>query len=215
MSDYLWNKTGAPDEEIEALEESLRPLRYRHQDLELPARAEIGRHRRAVLHRSLAAAAILLFVALAGIWVHLLRTNAHRDQPQASSNLAPPEARGRREPKPDAPQTTLAQRDAPAAAPNSSPSLSRRRQSVSAPRASQQTRRESFSLRAKNDNKIRRQTLAANVAQRLRLQETREGELAKDRLMFALNITSHKLNVAQRKIKATTTQSPAANDENR
>ncbi len=50
MSDYLWNKTGAPDEEIEALEESLRPLRYRHQDLELPARAEIGRHRRAVLH---------------------------------------------------------------------------------------------------------------------------------------------------------------------
>lgn len=213
MSDYLWDKTGEPDKEIKRLEEMLRPLRYQYQSLELPAHAKP--RRRTSIFLPLAAAAILVLSALAGIWTHFLRPNAHKAQPQAHRNLASPERGEGQESNSNTLRETFAQNAMPVAPPNLNSSLSHHRQSKISRRFCCEARHESPILRAKHDNKMRRQTLAADDAQRLRLREARAGEIAKERLMFALNITSHKLNIAQRKIKATMTQSPAANDENR
>ncbi|HEX3559324.1 MAG TPA: hypothetical protein VHU19_08965 [Pyrinomonadaceae bacterium] len=71
MSDYLWDKSGGPDAEVERLEELLGEFRHRPHPLELPS--EITgrddawpRASRAYSPAWLAIAAVLLFVVLAG-----------------------------------------------------------------------------------------------------------------------------------------------------
>ena len=211
MSDYLWDKTGETDEEIERLEETLRPLRYQHQALELPAHAKPGR--RAIVYLPLAAAAILALVALVGMRAYLLRRDSHKNLPQALSNLAIPNNRSRQESKPTAPQTTFEQMDATVAPPHLNSSPPRYQQSTKSRRTSPRRHNELLAAGAKHENKTRQQTLAGNDAQQLRLRDAREGKLAKERLMFALNITSRKLNIAQRKMNASRT--PGINEENR
>jgi hypothetical protein len=78
MSDYLWDKSGGPDAEVERLEELLGEFRHRPRPLELPPEI-IGRDdartraSRAYSPAWLAVAAALLFVVLAGALVVLRR----------------------------------------------------------------------------------------------------------------------------------------------
>lgn len=62
--DYLWDKSGEPDPQIQELEQILAPLRYQPKPLELP----VVRHRN---YLSLAAIAATLLVALlaGGLWI--------------------------------------------------------------------------------------------------------------------------------------------------
>lgn len=74
MSDYLWDKTGEPDAEVQRLEELLGNLRYEPRQLELPP--GIRRPallRRIILRPAFAAAAALVLLALAGGWLVMLR----------------------------------------------------------------------------------------------------------------------------------------------
>ncbi|MBA2341025.1 MAG: hypothetical protein H0V88_11560 [Pyrinomonadaceae bacterium] len=213
MSDYLWNKTGEVDSEIERLEEALRPLRYQPQVLELPAHAKPERPR-TTFYFPLVAAAILAIIALAGMWARLIHTDSHKNQPQAVGNLPSPDVRAPQESNPNVQQATVTQTDAPIAPQNTNSSLYYYQQSKAARHASPRTHRESLALRVKNENR-KQQTFVASDEQQARLREKREGELAKDRLMFALNITSRKLNIAQRKVAATTSHLPGVNEENR
>lgn len=73
--DYLWDRSGAPDPEIEKLEDMLRPFRYHPQTFELRAfpMVEPQTRRRGMLvswatWRPAQAAAAMLLVVLAGIW---------------------------------------------------------------------------------------------------------------------------------------------------
>lgn len=73
MSDYLWDKTGEPEEDVEQLENLLGTLRYQPRPLEIPATAmpTLARSRTATIFSRprFAIAASLLFALLAGTWL--------------------------------------------------------------------------------------------------------------------------------------------------
>lgn len=86
MSDYLWDKTGETDAEVERLEELLGGFAHEPRPLELPA----GAPQRASWTRPawLAVAAALLLALLAGAFV-ALRQPARQEVQQAGSRTPP------------------------------------------------------------------------------------------------------------------------------
>src|SRR5688572_13087421 len=65
--DYLWDKSGEPDPEIQELEQVLGTLRYQPKELEIPA--DIRPRRKSYVTRSLAIAAVVALVVLGlGVW---------------------------------------------------------------------------------------------------------------------------------------------------
>src|SRR3989442_5030867 len=74
---YLWNRTGEPDPDVQELEEILGALRYQPRPLEIPAGIQVGRHR--TFFPALAiAAAIALIAAGLGLWLNLNRQPAQQ-----------------------------------------------------------------------------------------------------------------------------------------
>ncbi|HEX6623729.1 MAG TPA: hypothetical protein VF064_08455, partial [Pyrinomonadaceae bacterium] len=74
MSDYLWDKTGEPDAEVERLEKLLGPLGHQPRALELPPAARVEQAPRRLWSRpALAAAAALALMLLAGAWLFASR----------------------------------------------------------------------------------------------------------------------------------------------
>lgn len=72
--DYLWDKSGEPDPEIQKLEEILGTLRYQPRPLELPE--DLPRQRRRSYLLWVAIAATVLVALLAGIiWLNLRSNN--------------------------------------------------------------------------------------------------------------------------------------------
>jgi len=92
MSDYLWDKTGEPDAEVERLESLLGGFGHTPRPLALPAQAEPFGRRRSWLFApaGLAAAAALLLAFLAGVTV-LVRSRASAEVKSvaASGTLRP------------------------------------------------------------------------------------------------------------------------------
>ena len=83
--DYLWDKTGQPDPQIQQLEEILGPLRYQPKPLVLPQQKNY--------YPWLAIAASILLAIVAGaIW---LRTRSRNDAPPQQARIETPQ------PKPD------------------------------------------------------------------------------------------------------------------
>jgi hypothetical protein len=70
--DYLWDRTGKPDPEIQELEELLGTLRYQPRPLEIPRNLTIARRRQFIMPASIAAAIIMLAV-LSALWFHFNR----------------------------------------------------------------------------------------------------------------------------------------------
>ncbi|HEU4766303.1 MAG TPA: hypothetical protein VFS77_02985 [Pyrinomonadaceae bacterium] len=85
--DYLWDKSGEPDPEIQELENILAPLRYQPKPLELPD--ELVDRRKRNYSPVLAIAATLLIALLAGgVW---LRSRTEKsEQPQHQVKSIPP-----------------------------------------------------------------------------------------------------------------------------
>lgn len=72
---YLWDRSGEPDAEVQELEELLGSLRYVPKPLEIPAHIQPGR-RRSFSPGLAIAAALALFAVLLGLWFGFNRQQA-------------------------------------------------------------------------------------------------------------------------------------------
>jgi hypothetical protein len=94
---YLWDRSGEPDPEVQQLEETLGTLRYQPQPLEIPRNIRPGR-RRSFFRAMAIAAAIALFAILLGLWISFNRrqavppTQARNSQIDQNTNERPPQA---------------------------------------------------------------------------------------------------------------------------
>ena len=186
--DYLWEKTGEPDPEIQQLENILGELRYQPRPLEIPSNIKIGRERsffRDSGPRLAIAAAIAMLVVGLGAWFVMQRLQ--------------------RSPAPSVAQN-------PSQEPVKTPANDKRDDSliVATPTPEQERTdvpplpRVHRPSQATNANRFR------NVAAKNRqlTASEREGQAAKDQLMLALRVASAKLNLAQKKA-----QSPNSRDQ--
>jgi hypothetical protein len=197
--DYLWDRTGEPDPEIQQLEEVLGTLRYQPRPLEIPAGSKVRRNGDFFRHfgSRLAIAATIAIVLLGlGLWFGLQRLQ--RSQPQtvakyqntpgpgvnpASTSVPPNEKQNQVVKLPDSDQR-----------PGDKP---RRRRVNSALLAANRVRHEA------RKEAVRNPQLAVN--------ELQEGRAAKDQLMLALRVASAKLSFAQRKTQSTNPRDPVHN----
>ena len=81
--DYLWDKSGQPDPEIQKLEEILGTLRYQPRPLELPVP-----QRRSYFPLLAIAASVLLALLAAGVWLRVRNQSA--PQPQEAKVVSTP-----------------------------------------------------------------------------------------------------------------------------
>jgi hypothetical protein len=95
---YLWDRSGEADPEIQELEEVLGTLRYQPRPLQIPAQFPIGRRRD---HRSwLAIAAAVAMVAIGlALWFSFNRRESVA--PQATKSDVPVEVKGSTAPAPE------------------------------------------------------------------------------------------------------------------
>ncbi len=100
--DYLWNKTGQPDPEIQQLEEILGTLRYRPKPLVIPDDVRIPR-RRNYFPLLAIAASILLAIVAGSIW---LRVRSRNEAPKQQAQVESPT------PKPDVTPVTPEEKSA-------------------------------------------------------------------------------------------------------
>jgi len=99
--DYLWDKTGQPDPEIQKLEEILGSLRYQPKPLELPLELPVSRRRNYLPLLAIAASLLLALVA-GGIW---LRARTQRaPQLHEAQYVVPPSPIEARKPEPITPK---------------------------------------------------------------------------------------------------------------
>jgi hypothetical protein len=94
--DYLWEKSGQPDPEIQKLEEILGPLRYQPKPLELPQVLPTSRRWNYVPLLAIAASLLLALLA-GGIW---LRVRSQRAPQPQQARVVPTPAPRREEEKP-------------------------------------------------------------------------------------------------------------------
>jgi hypothetical protein len=178
-NDYLWDRTGDPDTEVQQLEEVLGTLRYQPQPFVLPAAIEPAPRRR--FSQALAIAATIAFMILAGgIWLKL-----HRQQISSSDNISKSRIEGNVQLPRAVPSSTatpvetvkLSDRDSVDLVMQRNPSVQKNRA-------------------ARHSNRSYSRVTIVTAAQRA------EGEAAKDQLMLALRVVSAKLNLAQRKTQS-------------
>lgn len=183
--DYLWDRTGEPDAEIERLERTLGRLRHRPKPLELP-RSRPARSR--FFPGLAAAAAIVLMMLAAGTWLALSRSN--RATARRLSVVKPTE-------------DTLAGLYGRAKSfdPRAHQADVRDRSVVDASTA-----------RAQGPRRMMNESAGASfVARRARRERLmREGEAATEKLMLALHYASSKLNLVQKRIQVNKADGPAS-----
>jgi hypothetical protein len=188
--DYLWDGSGEPDPEIERLERTLRKLRHQPKPLQLP----VAPLRRQPFYGFAAAAAIVLMILAAGMWMALRRPHDMTDERLLTARQTPgtlARIYGAADSFAIAIEEVTAKREADA--------------------LQEQRTRESRPRRVIEE----RQTVVAAArttapARRRNEQLMREGEMAKEQLMLALHFASSKLNLVQRKIQANTKSGPAS-----
>lgn len=200
MNDYLWDRTGEPDPEIQQLEEVLGTLRYQPRPLEIPADVVPGRKRfdflavgSSLAPRLAIAAAIALVVLGLGLWLTLQRQHA------------PELAVGK-----GTPATTVATSQAAVVAPNAVELKAVTSNKAGNDSAPAKISRQVKVHRHMNAGVANRDTTAANTNRNrspvranseLAAGEIKEAEAAKQQLMLALRLASSKLSFAQRKTR--------------
>lgn len=198
MGDYLWDKTGAADPEVERLEDLLGAFAHRPRPLELPPEAA-ARPRSGFRMARLAAAAAILLAVLAGALV-VLRQVTRVDTSVAESER-PREVEAPRE---SLPPTPAPPEERQRAAGGEGPRQHERRVPEIA-RGPKRARRSTAVVRPRAPERVEdapeAQAAAAN-AERLR---------AKEQLVYALRLTSAKLGEVRRKVQGED-ESPAARE---
>jgi hypothetical protein len=204
--DYLWDKSGEPDPEIQQLEEVLGTLRYQPRPLEMPAdlttdskpRFFSGFAPRLVPSLAIAATLLMVLVGL-GLWLGLQRLQrAH--PPEVANNPNPPAPSGN-----------------PVASPSGSPAKDQNELANSSgrdQRHSEVPRRHAVNktLLASNPNKARNRARKETVHDtQLADNEMQQGKAAKEQLMLALRVASAKLSFAQKKMQTASPRDPVHN----
>lgn len=87
--DYLWDKTGQPDPQIQELEEILGTLRYQPKPLAIPDDLRVPQRRNYFPLLAIAASVLLALIA-GGIW---LRVRSGNDVPPQRAHVTPPSAK--------------------------------------------------------------------------------------------------------------------------
>lgn len=198
---YLWDKSGEPDPEIQQLEQTLGRLRYKRPAQPLPLPATLARPwYRPGFSPMLAIAATLVILILAGgLWLRLRHTNSNNGINPVATSTAPEVKKG--------PQ--LASGPAPPVGPIEITG------SVGTTYVDKRTTKQSSPRLPLNRSNRRapvegRQEVA-NLTERTIHREqriNREGELAKEQLIKALLITSDKLSTVQKKIQGNQERGP-------
>jgi hypothetical protein len=194
-NDYLWDKSGEPDPEIQQLEEILGTLRYQSRPLEIPADLQVVRERKFfrgfVPGLAIAATIAMIFLGL-GLWVGLQRMQ--RAQPEVVKTPTKP-----------------AGSDHPNLSGAPSPNQDQDGNVAGATDANQKTTKPSRRYRVNPTlvavNKIRPRGpvhLQLVKDSQVALNEQREAEAGKDQLMLALRVACAKLNFAQKKTQEST-----------
>ena len=187
-NDYLWDRTGEPDPEIQQLEEVLGTLRYQPQPLELPEEIRPERQRKYFPPLAIAAA-IVLMILVEALWVRV-----HRSQTPTPKEVVK-EVTPRSGEKDNQAVTT------------GSPTLGNSNQQVAAgPDQTTQPKqiiksthgRPGFSRNSLASNANRRRAVVVQPAE-LTAEQLEEVVAAKEQVMLALRLASAKLNLAQRK----------------
>ena len=190
--DYLWDRTGEPDPEIQQLEEILGNLRYQPRALEIPADVEVGGKRN--LFRSFRlpvaiAAGIALLLFGAALWFGLQRLK-NTSEPSLAKNPDVAPSKAVTSSSPEAKKEIAVNQD------DKETPVEKVKQSSSP-----------HSLVAGNKNRIRKATPNRAIDSQQLAINRQEAQAAKDQLFLALRVTSTKLNFAQRK-----TQGPNSKD---
>src|SRR5258708_28283794 len=92
---YLWDRTGKPDADVQELEELLGTLRYQSRPLRIPATIKVRGNRMGL---ALAIAAVIALTMIgAGLWIHFAKSQAgpviqatRQDQPIAPPGIETP-----------------------------------------------------------------------------------------------------------------------------
>lgn len=194
--DYLWDKTGEPDPEVELLEQKLTSLRFKRpaEPLPLPAATTTTPRyffRLSLERPALAAAAALVALLLAGgLWLDLRQPGNNADE-NALAGGAAVRQQALEESGPPRPAD-------PQPAPNA---VGEQEPEVVATLPKPRTQRRSSGAR---QMAVRRQ------AQPSREELARRGEEAKAQLIKALHVASDKLNEVQKKIRGGQEQRPTS-----
>ena len=181
-NNYLWDRSGKPDPEVQELEELLGTLRYQPQPLEIPANFQVSR-RRSFYPPLAIAATLLLFAVAIGIWLNLGR------RPGNVAATAPPPSE----------QKTVENIKATTA---SNPDDTTREDSTKPVPTPQQRRAPARTLIAGDRSRTRTIRPAAL---------TTEEQEQKEQVLLALRMVSAKLNVAQRKTQGAPILNPIRN----
>jgi hypothetical protein len=171
--DYLWDKSGEPDPQVQQLEEILGTLRYQHRPLEISSQP-VGRQRSYFPILAIAAT-IALAVIAGGLWLRAQSQKAHR--PVEAKIFAPGGN------KKDVPTSTVA---------NDGASVQKPKDTVAkVPR-----------LNSRNLVAGAVRHVKASPEAGLTMKERQEALEAKGQLMVALRLASEKLNLAQRRTQS-------------
>ena len=175
--DYLWDKTGEPDPEIQELEQVLGTLRYQPRSLDIPDRIA-PTQKRVLFPRFLAIAATIAIMLLGvGLWLSLHRRTT------GGSQVA------------DKPAPTDGGRQSAVAAPKTDNGAA-----VPSPRITPGDK----PIRHRVNHEVLSREFANNRRPRVKTpdldaNERNEALAAKEQLMLALRVASSKLSFAQRK----------------
>ena len=173
--DYLWDKSGEPDPQVQQLEEILGTLRYQHRALEIPSQP-IGRRRSYFPILAIAATVALALVA-GGLWLRAQSQKSHRP---VEANIVVPGGTKENVPTPIVPRDEgVVQKSADTVAHTPRPRLNPR------------------NLFAGNVRHVK-----ASPEDGLTTSERAEALEAKEQLMVALRLASEKLNLAQRRTQS-------------
>ena len=198
--DYLWDKSGTPDTEIEQLEQLLGGLRYRRPsgNLPLPQSAPVS-SRRTFRPLFAMAAAVLFMMVAAGAWFALGLRNQEATQGVAAISAQPEAAHDWPNPKSVSAMSTLTTADE-----TNVPELK-----FSGPKASspnRQRRSPEFKRAAQPSAQLARSS-SPNRRERISVDE---GVAAREQLIKALHLASSKLNQVQKKIQDNKTLGPVS-----
>lgn len=215
MSDYLWDKTGEPEEDVEQLENLLGALKYQPRPLEIPASAMpkvAARSTWMIFSRpQLAIAASLLLMLLAGIWFVTRQDEPQKKQIATVNNGS--ETGGSTLPKKGAgtdEQTNDASNNNASGGNPVAPKLREGKPSImtaSAPKVHRAPRR--LVIRRQKLQPRRsvedapRELVASNDTVRWEVEQpmTPQQREATEQLMLALRVASAKFNYAQREMQ--------------
>lgn len=176
--DYLWDRTGEPDPEVQQLEQVLGTLRYQPRPLELPAQVRIDRPGNFFPRIAIAAAVAMILVGAAA-WLLLQRQSA----PVGTESSSKPPAAEKLKAAPE--NVAPPARDEVVAKSTNNKALGNKSNVHGVRKSLMAGNRQFRTLRARGTE--------------LTATDRAQAEAAKEQLLLALRVASAKLNLAQKK----------------